>query len=42
MAAVLKHFERAMLTELEKRMNLYSIMLLGLLIALILVLQVFL
>ena len=41
-AAVLKHFGAAMLTEFEKRINLYSIILLGLLIALILVLKVFL
>ena len=41
-AAVLRHFGAAMLTEFEKRINLYSIILLGLLIALILVLKVFL
>lgn len=41
-AAVLKNFGAAMLTEFEKRINLYSIILLGLLVALIVVLRVFL
>jgi hypothetical protein len=41
-AAILKHFGRAMPTEFEKRINLYSIILLGLVMALILVLKVFL
>jgi len=41
-AAVLKHFGAAMMTEFEKRINLYSIILLGLLVALIVVLRVFL
>jgi membrane protein YqaA with SNARE-associated domain len=41
-AAVLKRFGAAMLAEFEKRITFYSIILLGLLIALILVLKVFL
>lgn len=41
-AAVLKHFGVAMMTEFEKRINLYSIILLGLLVVLIVVLRVFL
>jgi membrane protein YqaA with SNARE-associated domain len=41
-AAVPKHFGGAMLTEFEKRIDLCSIILLGLLIALILILKVFL
>jgi membrane protein YqaA with SNARE-associated domain len=41
-AGVLKHFGPAMLAEFEKRINLYSVLLLALLVALIVALKVFL